>query len=76
MGATVKKLTSSTRAVLVTVAEGIETAEQLERMRELKCRSGQGYLYSRPLPLSDLVRWLGVHAPQQRPNEAPGDRFR
>ncbi len=30
-------------------AEGIETASQLARLRELKCRYGQGYFLSRPL---------------------------
>jgi diguanylate cyclase (GGDEF)-like protein/PAS domain S-box-containing protein len=31
------------------VAEGIETAEQLARLRALGCRYGQGYLLSKPL---------------------------
>jgi diguanylate cyclase (GGDEF)-like protein/PAS domain S-box-containing protein len=31
-------------------AEGIETAEQLERLRALDCDQGQGYLFSRPVP--------------------------
>lgn len=31
-------------------AEGIETAEQLALLRELKCDQGQGYFFSRPLP--------------------------
>ncbi len=30
--------------------EGIETREQLERLRLLNCDQGQGYLFSRPLP--------------------------
>jgi diguanylate cyclase (GGDEF)-like protein len=36
------------------VAEGIETAEQLELLRQLGCDRGQGYLFSRPLPAADL----------------------
>ena len=32
------------------VAEGIETAEQLEVLRELHCDFGQGYYFSRPVP--------------------------
>lgn len=32
-----------------TVAEGIETEEQAETLRELGCELGQGYLYSRPV---------------------------
>lgn len=31
------------------VAEGIETAEQLDRLNRLKCGYGQGYLFSKPL---------------------------
>jgi predicted signal transduction protein with EAL and GGDEF domain len=34
---------------ITTVAEGIETIEQAERMRALGCTYGQGYLFSRPL---------------------------
>ena len=31
------------------VAEGIERADQLERLMELKCDMGQGYFFARPL---------------------------
>jgi EAL domain-containing protein (putative c-di-GMP-specific phosphodiesterase class I) len=34
---------------LETVAEGIERSGQTERLRELGCRLGQGFLYARPL---------------------------
>jgi EAL domain-containing protein (putative c-di-GMP-specific phosphodiesterase class I) len=35
------------------VAEGVETEEQLEQLRSLKCQYGQGYLFSRPLEVTD-----------------------
>lgn len=44
---------------LMTIAEGVETAEQLEFLREQKCDEVQGYFYSRPLPalqFADFVR--------------------
>ncbi len=40
------------------VAEGIETAAVLERLIELGCDTGQGYLISRPLSGEALTAWL------------------
>lgn len=37
---------------LPVTAEGIETTEIEERLRQLGCHKGQGWLYGRPLPLS------------------------
>jgi EAL domain-containing protein (putative c-di-GMP-specific phosphodiesterase class I) len=47
---------------LRSIAEGIETDEQLQRLRALGCDQGQGYLFSRPMPATDapaaaLRRW-------------------
>lgn len=39
---------------LRTVAEGVETEEQLERVREVGCDRAQGYLIGMPMPLSEL----------------------
>ena len=41
------------------VAEGIESTEQLERLRELGCRYGQGYLLGRPVAAADIFELLG-----------------
>ena len=38
------------------IAEGIETAEQEAMLKNLGCRLGQGYLYSRPIPLDEFER--------------------
>jgi diguanylate cyclase (GGDEF)-like protein len=45
---------------LATVAEGIEDDAQLARLRELGCASGQGYLFSRPLPPDGLAELLAT----------------
>ena len=37
-----------------TVAEGVETAEQLQKLRHMKCDQAQGYLFSRPVPATDV----------------------
>jgi diguanylate cyclase (GGDEF)-like protein len=44
---------------LRTVAEGIEDAEQLARLRALGCTLGQGYLFARPLAAADVTDLLG-----------------
>ncbi|HVE46203.1 MAG TPA: EAL domain-containing protein [Acidimicrobiales bacterium] len=43
---------------LHTVAEGIETEEQLQSLRAWKCELGQGYLFARPMPADRIVEML------------------
>jgi diguanylate cyclase (GGDEF)-like protein/PAS domain S-box-containing protein len=43
---------------LETVAEGIETDEQLTILRQLGCDLGQGYLFARAAPAAEAVRLL------------------
>jgi predicted signal transduction protein with EAL and GGDEF domain len=43
-----------------TVAEGIETAAQLDAVRAQSCAKGQGYFFSRPLVSNALVEWIGA----------------
>lgn len=40
------------------LAEGVETQEQLQALRQLGCEQGQGYLFSRPLSAVQLAHWL------------------
>ncbi len=44
---------------LQSIAEGIETVEQWQTVRELGCELGQGYLFSRPVPPEQIARMLG-----------------
>jgi EAL domain-containing protein (putative c-di-GMP-specific phosphodiesterase class I) len=52
------------------VAEGIEEAAQVARLRELGCARGQGYLFARPLAAVDVPRWLGEWAARRAAEEA------
>jgi diguanylate cyclase (GGDEF)-like protein len=41
-----------------TVAEGIETADQLAALRALGCERGQGFYFARPMSAASFERWL------------------
>lgn len=43
---------------LKSVAEGIETEEELEVIKKIGVHLGQGYLWSKPLPLDDFTKLL------------------
>jgi diguanylate cyclase (GGDEF)-like protein len=43
---------------LTTVAEGVETAEQAELLRDLGCDRGQGYHWARPGPAAQVDAYL------------------
>jgi EAL domain-containing protein (putative c-di-GMP-specific phosphodiesterase class I) len=52
--AIVETVISLARALgLRTVAEGIETTEQVDRLQALGCELGQGYYFSEPLPAAE-----------------------
>ncbi|MBK3805554.1 putative bifunctional diguanylate cyclase/phosphodiesterase [Stutzerimonas stutzeri] len=45
---------------LEVVAEGVETAEQLELLRQFGAQQVQGYLVSQPLPLAELLSFMSA----------------
>jgi EAL domain-containing protein (putative c-di-GMP-specific phosphodiesterase class I) len=48
----------SHRMKLKVVAEGVETAEQLEFLRREGCEEAQGYYFARPMPAAAFSRWF------------------
>jgi diguanylate cyclase (GGDEF)-like protein len=46
-----------------TTAEGVETAEQMGRIREEGCTEAQGYLFSRPVPACEVERLIMASLP-------------
>ncbi|GAA2634925.1 putative bifunctional diguanylate cyclase/phosphodiesterase [Paractinoplanes durhamensis] len=53
---------------LGTIAEGVETAEQVALLQELGCERAQGFFYSRPVPEPDAARLIleSADAAEQR----------
>jgi EAL domain-containing protein (putative c-di-GMP-specific phosphodiesterase class I) len=45
---------------LEVIAEGIETSEQLDTVRELGCTHGQGFLFSRPVDPTEAEKFLAA----------------
>jgi EAL domain-containing protein (putative c-di-GMP-specific phosphodiesterase class I) len=48
-------------------AEGVEDRDQADALSRLGCNIAQGYLYSRPLPLTSLTAMLELRAPEKYP---------
>lgn len=53
--------------ILKVVAEGVETAEQMEFMRSHDCEEVQGYLFSHPLEPSEMTSFLRESTPVRAP---------
>ena len=48
---------------VATVAEGVETIEQLQQLKEYGCDEVQGYLFTPPIPASDMRQYLKTWRP-------------
>ena len=42
---------------MTTLAEGIETAEELAFLRERGCELGQGFYFSKPVPPEEIIAY-------------------
>ena len=47
---------------MAVTAEGVETAEQLQYVRECGCDTVQGYFFARPMPFEACTQWLHEEA--------------
>lgn len=50
------------------IAEGIETAEQLERLIDMGCVYGQGYSIAYPMEFDDVYPWILEQSAEERLN--------
>jgi diguanylate cyclase (GGDEF)-like protein len=51
-------LTLAANLGMAVVAEGVETEEQHSKLKDLKCKYGQGYLFSRPVDANEALALL------------------
>lgn len=58
MAITAATIAMAHNLLLAVVAEGVETVEQAESLREIGCEELQGYLFSRAVPAQEFVRFL------------------
>ena len=52
---------------MAVVAEGVETPEQLELLRSLRCEYSQGYLHSKPLDAESMTAYLRTRFQEPTP---------
>jgi EAL domain-containing protein (putative c-di-GMP-specific phosphodiesterase class I) len=72
MAITTAVIAMAHRLDLEVVAEGVETLEQLAFLAEQECEYGQGYLFSRPVPIKEVAKLLDpnvalLRAPRRKP---------
>jgi len=60
IGEAIVKMASTMK--IATVVEGVETQQQLVEVREWGCTEMQGYLFSRPKPVKEILPMFARHA--------------
>ena len=58
----------ATNFELQVIAEGVETKEHLEKLKELNCRRYQGYYFSKPLPEDEFIKHIESCSEQSQNN--------
>ncbi len=58
-----KMIELSSALDMVSVAEGVETREQLDFLRSKNCDIAQGYFFSQALPKAEFLAWLESYQP-------------
>ena len=53
------------------VVEGIETPEQLARLKALGCQLGQGYLFAKPMAANEAIAYASAGRPDAKPDIQP-----
>jgi EAL domain-containing protein (putative c-di-GMP-specific phosphodiesterase class I) len=59
---------------IITLAEGVETEEQFRRVAAELCDEVQGFLFSEPIPASEVMAMLAQNAPSPASNERVVER--
>ena len=63
----IPQMVSFARAVgSVVVAEGVENQKQEQQLKDLGIEFAQGYLYSRPVPIEEFLKYVSRHSAQSR----------
>ena len=74
--AIVMSIVNFNRLGITTTAEGVETLDQLWLVRDAGCTEAQGYLFSKPLPLKEVLasqRYGPACTPGRTSGPGPGD---
>lgn len=61
---------------LQVIAEGVEDEKQLKILQQEGCDQVQGYYYSKPLPLDDLIGWCAARKISQMTQNSSGEEIR
>jgi diguanylate cyclase len=64
-------VTLAKKLELAIVAEGVESQEQLNWVQDLKCDYAQGYMFSKPLQVSDFLTYLQAFNKEHKKKVSP-----